>query len=402
MSGEIDIGAEYEALLQFVYAAPIGIVQTDAEGTVAMMNPTAAQLVLALAPDSDLTNLFDTLQPFAPDLRELASGSAGRLGPVFEHRRVEPPGPASRKGDQLVLSVSLIRLDDLRLITLVSDVSELAARERELREKDEWHKASLMLAAEAADAANRAKSEFLANISHELRTPMHAIASFAKLGHGRSEDAPREKLQRYFENIEGSAARLNRLLNDLLDLAKIESGRMTYAIGRFDLRNIVHAVVTEFDAVARERGVTLLFEPGEVPDPWVQVDDLRIKQVFANLVSNALKFTPEGGQVMVSLSFGTDADGAPGILGHVLDDGPGIPPDELESVFDKFVQSSKTKTGAGGTGLGLPIAREILTAHGGWVRAKNRPEGGAAFVVWLPTEAAGGTVIRNARNAAVV
>ena len=402
MSGEPDIGAEYEALLQFVYVAPIGIVQTDADGIVAMMNPTAAQLVLALAPDSDLVNLFDALQPVAPDLRALAARSEGRLGPVFQHRRLEPPGPPTRKGDRRVLSVSLIRLDEVRLMTLVSDVSELAARERELREKDEWHKASLQLAAEAAEAANRAKSEFLANISHELRTPMHAISSFAKLGHGRSENAPREKLQRYFENIEGSAARLNRLLNDLLDLAKIESGRMTYTLGRFDLRNIVHAVVTEFDAMARERGVTLQFEPEAVTDPWVQVDDLRIKQVFANLVSNALKFAPEGGRVTVALSSGTDENGTPGIVGHVLDDGPGIPPDELETVFDRFVQSTKTKTGAGGTGLGLPIAREILSAHRGWVRAQNRPEGGADFAVWLPTAAAEQPPVRDVRNAGAI
>lgn len=383
MSGEEDIGAEYEALLQFVYMAPIGIVQVTNDGTVVMMNPTSAQLLLTIAPDGTLDNLFTALAPVVPGLRELASRSAESPGPLCQDLRANIPSPDSREKDPCVLSLSLIRLDATRVMALLSDVSAVAKREREIREKETWHKASLQLALDAAQAANRAKSEFLANISHELRTPMHAISSFAKLGHGKSNDAPREKLQRYFENIDGSANRLNRLLTDLLDLAKIESGKMTFTMTRGDVGRTLAATMAEFEAMAHEHGVSLV-GAGDLPVAYACTDEARMKQVFANLLSNAIKFSPRGSTVSVALRQGTTEQGDEGISVSVYDEGPGIPPDELESVFDKFVQSTKTKTGAGGTGLGLPIAREIVSAHKGRIWAVNRPDRGTEFRIDIP------------------
>jgi signal transduction histidine kinase len=109
-----------------------------------------------------------------------------------------------------------------------------------------------------------------------------------------------------------------------------------------------------------------------------------MQQVFANLLSNAIKFSPSGSTVTIRLSADSYVDGRDRIIITFADQGVGIPPDELEKVFDKFVQSSKTKTGAGGTGLGLPITREILTAHNGQIRASNRPNGGAEFKIEFP------------------
>jgi signal transduction histidine kinase len=238
-------------------------------------------------------------------------------------------------------------------------------------------------AKDVAERANQAKSEFLSNMSHELRTPMHAISSFAKLGLDKVDAGPRDKLQRYFHNIDASAVRLNHLLDDLLDLAKTESGKMTYTFAQHDICAILRSSMAEFKAMADARGVVLETRD-DAGQAMAEVDEVRITQVFANLLSNAIKFSPAGGAVTARVTAESGEQGAGRVVVVFADHGPGIPPAELELIFDKFVQSSKTKTGAGGTGLGLPIARELLSAHGGTVSAANRPDGGAEFRIELP------------------
>ena len=244
----------------------------------------------------------------------------------------------------------------------------------------------LKAAKEQAEAANHAKSEFLANMSHELRTPMHAILSFSRLGLDKASDDPPSvpRIRQYFDRIHQSGDRLLALLNDLLDLSKLEAGKMTYAFDWCDLRAVADTVVMEHSALARERGVAVRLQADGPAPAWC--DGARVMQVVRNLVSNAVKFTPASGTVRVCLAVSALADGRAAALVEVIDQGVGIPEQELESVFDKFVQSSKTKSGAGGTGLGLAICREIVTGHGGHIWASNNPEGGAAFRVLLPRE----------------
>ena len=242
-------------------------------------------------------------------------------------------------------------------------------------------------ARQEAERASQAKSEFLANMSHELRTPMHAILSFASFGADKAERAEREKLLHYFRTIQKSGGRLLTLLNDLLDLSKLEAGKMEMHKARADLRALAEDALGEVEALARSRGIALSLDAAVVATALV--DAPRLMQVLRNLLSNAIKFSVEGGTVTLSVvasACGPESD-AGGVEIHVCDSGIGIPDGELDAVFDKFVQSSKTKTGAGGTGLGLAICREIVAAHGGRIHARNNPlpAAGATFVVLLPS-----------------
>ena len=253
-------------------------------------------------------------------------------------------------------------------------------------------------AREAAEAANRSKSDFLANMSHELRTPMHAILSFAGFGVERAAHAERGKLQHYFNHIQKSGGRLLILLNDLLDLSKLEAGKMELHLLPVDPAELLGDAIAEAEALAKSGDVRLRLQVPAFP-VQAALDGPRVLQVIGNLLSNAIKFSPPGGEVLLSLA-ATQLRGAlPGetraaLEIRVQDEGIGIPEGELEAVFDKFVQSSKTRTGAGGTGLGLAICREIAHAHGGEIQAHNnpRPARGACFVLRLPVrdEAAAG------------
>jgi signal transduction histidine kinase len=237
---------------------------------------------------------------------------------------------------------------------------------------------ALQAAKAAAEAANQAKSVFLANMSHELRTPMHGILSFAALGRERWTTAKPERLGHYFSKIQTSGEVLLTLLNELLDLAKLEAGKMTFDFHLDDLCSVLATVADEFQSLLSERSLTLHYERPVVPI-FVRIDTQRFLQVLRNLLSNAVKFSPPGGTITLRLWRHDQTTRV-----TVEDQGPGIPPDELEAIFDAFIQSSETQTGAGGTGLGLSICREIMAAHHGHIWAETGPSGGALLTCELP------------------
>ena len=246
------------------------------------------------------------------------------------------------------------------------DVTESRNAERATRE-----------ARDAAEEASQAKSEFIANISHELRTPLQSILGFSELGLMRARDQDRFKSM--FGDIQGAGQRMLNLVNDLLDVAKIDSTIGTMNLERSDLRGLVRGVAGELLPQLGARGLRLELHLPEQP-LRAKVDPMRFEQVLRNVLANAIKFSPAGG--LISLIGDQAASGELHLA--VSDRGPGIPPAELESIFEAFVQSSHTKDGSGGTGLGLAICRKIVDAHGGTIHADNRPGGGAVFHIRLP------------------
>jgi len=245
---------------------------------------------------------------------------------------------------------------------------------------------ALRTAKTLAEDSSRAKSDFLSNMSHELRTPLHAILNYAGMGVKRLQGAAQAedggKVIKYLENIQSAGGRLLELLNNLLDLAKLESGKMTYDMKPGDIMAAVNYTLTEVESLMREKNLDMAVSCKVAPTV-ASFDHQRLVQVVVNLVSNAIRFSPAGGRLVMTID-GRIEESRPYIVVSLADDGPGIPPDELEKIFSSFTQSSLSRQGAGGTGLGLAICREIVAEHGGRIWAENACDGGAVFTFTIP------------------
>ena len=260
------------------------------------------------------------------------------------------------------------------ILATFMDVSELRGAERATRE-----------ARDAAEEASRAKSEFVANISHELRTPLQSIIGFSELGKVRGRDQP--KLAGMFGDIHASGQRMLALVNDLLDVSKMESSVGTLHLERTDVRPLVREVLRELDPLLGPKSLRI---DADISDGQLvaKVDPLRLQQVVRNVLANAIKFSPPASVIELLCEATAEGD----IHIAVRDQGPGIPEAEIDKIFEAFVQSSKTKDGSGGTGLGLTICRKIVEAHGGRIDAENLAGGGSCFHIRLPARGFSDTV----------
>lgn len=254
-----------------------------------------------------------------------------------------------------------IHLETLRL------TEELQKRAEELKELD------------------RLKSAFLANMSHELRTPMNSILGFTDVMLEGLDGELTENMDNDLRLIQKNGQHLLHLINDVLDMAKIESGKMNLNLEKFRVRSVFDEVTSITSTLATNKNLSL--SVAETSDQAIEIfaDNTRLRQVMINLVNNAIKFT-EKGKIILSVA---PMDGAR-VLISVKDTGIGIPPDTLEAVFQEFTQvDSSTTRKAGGTGLGLPISRRLVEMHGGrlWAESDGIPGEGSTFFVEMPLEA---------------
>ncbi len=340
-----------------------GILVMDNSGMLTMANPAVRQL-LGISQDdfgAPVTSLFERLAyPWRlreHDLSELLEQASTRAVSVRDELVVE-------LDEQLFFQVFAIPLLDMEgfsvgTVILLHDITDLIR-------------------------LDRLKSDFISIVSHELKTPLTSIRGFVKLLAAQRVGEVNEKQRHYLEIVEKQAESLTALINDLLDLSRIESGVMEVRMQPISLRELLEEVVMQMRGQASEKGIGIAVSvPTDLPP--VLGDHDRLRQVFFNLLDNAIKFTDEGGDVSVSVS---SMDGE--CLVKVEDTGVGIPPSDLERIFEKFyqVESSMTRQ-RGGTGLGLAITKQLVKAQGGDIWARSQQGEGSTFFVKLKACAEG-------------
>ena len=241
-------------------------------------------------------------------------------------------------------------------------------------------------ALQAAQAAQEAKTEFLAKMSHELRTPLHAVLSFARLGMKRADTAPREKLLSYYDRIVSSGDQLLDLLNDLFESATYEAHQGGYRFESADLLDDIFSVMEQFHVMMAEKGIDL---QSDLPMEKIMLryDRVKMLQVLRNLLANAFKYSRTGTVVRLIVqkdSINTTGGDLPAWRVSVMDQGIGIEDSECERIFEKFVQGPQPAVVTGGVGLGLSICRQVIEDHGGIIWAKSNSDGGATFTFLIP------------------
>ena len=278
-------------------------------------------------------------------------------------------------------------------------LSHLRAAQEELRKSNRSLDVRLGELAETNVAlyeSNRVKSEFIANVSHELRTPLVSIIGFAELLRDAWDNpgADRARLRRYSENILTSGRSLLEIINDLLDLAKIEAGKMVLHLSEFAVEDLARDLIDFVRPLADKKNQNLTLEVTDDLPP-LSSDSGKIKQILYNLLSNAVKFTPPDGAVSLKV----ESAGEGRVRMTVQDSGPGIPAEQHQRIFDPFHQldASKTREFAG-TGLGLAITRELVTGLGGTIRVDSELGRGATFVVELPIRSTGVVMMARRRS----
>ena len=372
-----------------------GVVVADAEGRLVLSNPMAEQLLgpsallrrpLHWARDHGFFRV-DRRTPIGAEEMPLARALSGES---LDELELFVRSPQSPHGTYVSVSARPLRTEAGGIRGGVIAFRDISERKR-VEALIEAQAQELARAKERAEQESRYKSRFLASMSHELRTPLNAIIGFSELLDQEifGSLAPRQK--EYVGYVVQSGRHLLGLVNDILDLSKIEAGRMELAREWVAPLAVVDAVQGSVRPLAHKQGVSLAVElPTQLPDLYV--DEMRLRQILFNLLSNAIKFTPAGGDVTLRLELRGER-----IIIEVEDTGVGIRPEDIPRLFREFERmDDRSKTKTEGTGLGLALTKRLVELHGGTIEVVSRPNAGSRFSVALP--AFGGRPMRDSER----
>ncbi|OJF18173.1 MAG: hypothetical protein A6D91_09580 [Bacillaceae bacterium G1] len=347
-----DLWREKEHLSNILNSMTDGVLTVDAGGQILMTNPPGRKMLRHLQERDEAANgeTHRLPGPLLPYFQQLLQTGREQSGDVTANGRTLSVviTPLYREADE--------KNNGLRgAVAVLRDVTE----ERKL---------------------DKLRDDFVANISHELKTPIAMLQGYSEaILDGVVQDG--EEIKALTRIIHDEALRMGKLVNELLDMARIQSGQLKLQIQEVDLVGLCTHVLNKFEKMAEESRIGLSLKQ-ETPVPLVAADSDRMEQVLTNLVDNALKHTPDGGSITVRLRKLTDE-----VLLEVEDTGVGIPTEDLPFVFERFYKTDKARTrGKTGTGLGLAIVKNIVEAHGGMITAKSQVGKGTTFSIVLPLE----------------
>jgi PAS domain S-box-containing protein len=369
-------------------AAPDAIFEVEHDGTIILLN-AAAEAMFGYSRDQLLGQLVEELIPQSSRSRHLTHRDR-----YAQHPSVRPMGAGlelfakRRDGTEFPVEISLSPIrsaQGVRTIAIVRDITErkkaqleISALQRQFTAELGEANRQLEIRNREIERAYRLKSEFLASMSHELRTPLHIIIGFSDLLAEEKKGPLNDSQKRFVEHIRKDARHLLELISDTLDLSKIEAGQLKLAPEEFDVSEAVAGWMEQLRPLADRKKQTMIEK--YAPALIVMADRVRLKEILYNLVSNAIKFTPEGGRISVEAwPAGRTA------LFRVSDTGIGIPEAEHSAIFDKFYQLGSTTKGVReGTGLGLAITKSLVEMHGGEIHVESAPGQGSVFEFTLP------------------
>jgi PAS domain S-box-containing protein len=333
------IQAQYGQLEAILRSSSDGIIVTDSQGEIVQINPVAdAWLTQTLSPE-DAAELEEAI-------RSLATRSAERpemlleLGDLDLELRAAP--------------ITEVESEQVTTVVTVHDISHLKA-------------------------LDRMKSQFVSNVSHELRTPITTIKLYTAL----MQQSPMDKWEEYLDTLTREAERQARLVEEILQISRIEAGRLEITPCPTRLNELTEMVFANHLPLAQQEGLAIEYRPTE-PGPVALIDRDRMTQVLTNVVSNAIQYTPRKGKIVISTSE-KEAEGCTWAAVTVEDTGMGIPEEELPHIFERFFRGERPRSmQVSGTGLGLAIAKDIVELHGGQVTVESKVDTGTTFTLWLP------------------
>jgi len=351
--------------------ATVGIYRstTDSKGQLLTVNPAFAQILGYASPEQVVENITDIKSQLYVNstdrerLQELLRDKGAVQG--FEAQLYRENGEVIDAS----MNVHVIKDETNKLLYYEGILEDVTEKKQT---------SQLRIAKEAAEAVAQTKTEFLANMSHEIRTPLNAILGYTELILDKIYGDVPEKIQEVLERLHTNGRHLLSLINDILDLSKIEAGQLTLSLSDYSMQEVVHTVFTTVESLASEKNIELKVSVAS-DVAYGRGDEQRIVQVLLNLVGNAIKFT-EVGEVRIKVTTTDDIFSV-----SVSDTGPGISDADQQRIFEEFLQADSSSTRKkGGTGLGLSIAKRIVEMHGGRIWVESTLGKGSTFLFTLP------------------